>query len=188
MAVVARTYTVEELWELSTAPEYADQRLELSEGELIVMSPTGLQHGWISNRLGRLLAEFVESKGLDIVTSAETGFILAPGTVRAPDFGYISFERLPEGLTERYGPFAPDLAVEVVSPNDRADEVHRKLLDYLRFGTRLVWLVYPGTRTIAVHDGKQASVLNEEALLEGGEVLPGFSLPVRRIFEGPPAR
>jgi Uma2 family endonuclease len=76
----------------------------------------------------------------------------------------------------------------VVSPNDRADEVHRKLLDYLRFGTRLVWLVYPGTRTIAVHDGKQASVLNEEALLEGGEVLPGFSLPVRRVFEGPPAR
>lgn len=183
MTVLARTYTPDELWELSATPEYVDQRLELSEGELIVMSPTGLQHGWIANRIGRLVAEYVESQRLGIVSGAETGYILAPRTVRAPNVGFISFARLPEGMTEHFAPNAPDLAVEVVSPNDRADEVHSKVLEYLRYGTPMVWLVYPASHTIEVYDGPTVRVFGVEDVIEGGDVLPGFRLVVGRVFE-----
>jgi Uma2 family endonuclease len=189
MTLLTRTYTAEDVWELSTAPEYADLRLELSEGELVIMSPAGGSHGVIALQLGWLIKSFVESHNLGYVFGAETGFILGVSddgaeTLRAPDVAFVAHERLPSGAPDRYVPLAPDLAVEVVSPNDRADAVNRKLLDYLRYQTRLVWLVYPATRTIIVHDGAAARVLGDKDALDGGEVLPGFSVPVGRVFEG----
>lgn len=188
MTLLERTYTADDLWELSTAAGYADQRLELSEGELIVMSPSGGNHGIIAMQIGWIIKSFVEAQKLGHVFGAETGFVLdaATGsayTLRAPDVAYVSRDRLPAGAPDGFLPLAPDLAVEVVSPNDRADDVNRKLLDYLRFGTRMIWLVYPATRTIVVHDGAVAHVLSEDAVIEGGDVLPGFSLPVKRVFE-----
>ena len=191
MTLLTQTYTAEDLWELSGEPDYAGLRLELSEGELIVMSPAGGSHGVIALRLGRFMGDFVEAQQLGFVFGAETGFVLDTGTggaytVRAPDVAYVSRDRLPGGAPDRFVPLAPDLAVEVVSPNDRADEVNRKLLDYLRYNTRLVWLVYPATHTIVVHDGAAARVLGENDLLDGGAVLPGFTLPVKRVFEGQP--
>ena len=189
MTLLTRTYTAGDLWDLSVEPEYADLRLELSEGELIVMSPAGGSHGIIALRIGRLVAEFVENRNLGHVFGAETGFVLDAGTggatmLRAPDVAYVSRDRLPSGAPDRYVPLAPDLAVEVVSPNDRADEVNRKLLDYLRYNTRLVWLVYPATHTIVVHDGAAARVLADSDTLDGGTVLPGFSVSVSRVFGG----
>jgi len=189
MTLLTQTYTAAELWELSTSPEYADLRLELSEGELIVMSPAGGSHGIVAMQIGWIIKSFVEAQGLGFVFGAETGFVLdtqtgGAYTLRAPDVAYVSRDRLPAGAPDRYVPLAPDLAVEVVSPNDRADEVNRKLLDYLRYNTRLVWLVYPATRTMVVHDGAVARVLSEDDVLDGGTVLPGFTLPVKRVFEG----
>lgn len=189
MTLLAQTYTADDLWELSSAPEYAGCRLELSEGEMIILSPAGGNHGIIALRLGRIIGDFVDAHHLGLVFGAETGFVLdtptgGAYTLRAPGVAYVSHARLPAGAPDRYVPLAPDLAVEVVFPNDRADEVNRKLLDYLRYNTRLVWLVYPATRTIVVHDGAAARVLTEADVLDGGGVLPGFSLPVKRVFEG----
>jgi Uma2 family endonuclease len=117
----------------------------------------------------------------------ESGFRLetGPDTVRAPDAAFIARERLPVGgLPERYWPAAPDLAVEVVSPGDTYNEVHEKALDWLAFGARLVWVVAPRRRTVTVYRAPDdIVVLDADATLEGGDVVPGWSARVAELFE-----
>jgi Uma2 family endonuclease len=146
--------------------------------------PAGADHGRIAIEVGYRLAAFVKSKGLGTVFAAETGFLLSrdPDTVRAPDVAFVRKGRVatpPRG----YYPGAPDLAVEVVSPDDRSGEVEGKVEDWLGAGTRAVWVVDPASRTVAVHEpGKPARVIRETGILRGGKVLRGFDLPVRDIF------
>jgi Uma2 family endonuclease len=121
------------------------------------------------------------------VTAAETGYVLhrsddGKDTVRAPDVGFVSKARLPAGLPKGYIPFAPDLAVEVVSPNDKAAEIQTKIGEYLRYGVRLIWVLYPDNQSIVVHTKEGARTLTVDDTLDGGDVLPGFSLPVRDLF------
>lgn len=158
--VSVQLYTAADLWALSHQPEYADKRLELREGVLIEMSPAGGLRGQIASRLDRLIGAFVEAHRLGAVTAAETGYVLCARpdgreTVRAPDVGFVAAGRLPEGMPDGYIPFAPDLAVEVISPNDDAEAVQQKVLDYLCFGTRLVWVVYPRAQRRRPHAGRQ---------------------------------
>jgi Uma2 family endonuclease len=184
MALPARRslMTAEELLELPGD----DYKYELIEGELIRMAPTGGEHGVLTVRLGRLLDEYVEAAGLGSVCGAETGFVLrrTPDTVRAPDAAFIARDRIPEtGIPKTYWPFAPDLAVEVISPSDRFDEVQTKVAEYLTAGTRLVWVVNPSTRTVFVyHSGREAQVFGLEDELSGEDVIPGFRCPVKRVF------
>src|SRR5574337_656000 len=131
-----------------------DYKYELVAGTLVRMPPTGWAHGAVSVRIGRLLDEYVEAHGLGVVCGAETGFILLrrPDTVRAPDASFVRKERVPAtGDPDRYWPLAPDLAVEVLSPSDRAVEVQAKLADYFAAGTRLVWVIDPRARTVVVY-------------------------------------
>jgi Uma2 family endonuclease len=132
------------------------------------------------------LDRFVEDHDLGVVFAAETGFQLAraPDTVRAPDVSFVRKERLPEGdLPTGYWPGPPDLAVEVMSPNDSKPEVERKAQEYLRKGVRLVWLVFPRKRAVAVHrPGAPVELLGESDALDGGEVVPGFRYPLARLF------
>lgn len=187
MVVREQLYTAQDLWEISHLPENADKRLELSEGVLIEMTPAGGQHGGIAFSFGLLVGPFVRNNNLGYLTAAETGYILYKNpngrdTVRAPDVGFVAKARLPEGLPEGYIPFAPDLAVEVVSPNDDAGEVQQKVMEYLRYGTRLVWVFYPRTRSVVAHTQTQAVTIDSGGTLDGGDVLPGFQLPVQDIF------
>ena len=187
MAVVERTYTADDLLVLSHASDYADKRLELSDGELIIMAPASMKHGVIASKLDRLIGAFVEERGLGVTTAAETGYILHKNpngrdTVRAPDVGFVAAERLAEGLPDGYVPFAPDLAVEVMSPHDSADEIQKKVLEYLRYGTRLIWVVYPETRTVTIYTANGARIVDDKGTLDGGDVLLGFTLPVSRVF------
>ncbi len=187
MVVQERTTSAEELWELSHRPEHADQRLELVEGIVRVMSPTGGQHGAVASKADRLISDFVEEHGLGYTTAAETGYVLFKNpdgrdTVRAPDVGFVRADRLPEGLPEGYIPFAPDLAVEVVSPGDAASDIHDKVHDFLRYGTRLVWVLYPKSRTATVHTPEGAHTVDAQGALDGGDVLPGFSLRLGELF------
>jgi Uma2 family endonuclease len=185
-----KTYTAEDLWELSHSPEYADKRLELVEGELIEMAPAALKHGNWASLLDRVVGNFVDEYQLGVVTAAETGYILfknpnGKDTVRAPDVGFISKGRLPENPDEwpdGYAPFAPDLAIEVVSPNDTADEIQDRVNDYLKYGTRFVWVFYPKSKSAVVHAPNGSITLGINDELDGGDVLPGFKLPLRRIF------
>jgi Uma2 family endonuclease len=182
-------YTADDLWELSHLTEYDEMRLELSEGNLIIMSPAGGKHGGLAGEIYVYVHQHVKPRNLGYVTAAETGYILhrnpsGKDTVRAPDVGFVSAERLPDGLPDAFIPFAPDLAVEVASPNESGDDIQDKVLDYLRFGTRAVWYFYPKSRTVNVHTSGGTRTLTENEELDGGDVLPGLRLLVRDVFEG----
>jgi Uma2 family endonuclease len=190
MVIRERLYTAEDLWELSHLPENNGKRFELSEGVLITMSPAGWEHGDTAGNIFGRIWLFVRQHQLGSVTAAETGYILfknpdpdGKDTVRAPDVGFISAARVPaDGLPQQYVPFAPDLAVEVVSPNDDADEIQQKVIEYLKYGTRLVWVFYPKSKTVAVHTPDGSRIIGLDGTLDGGAVLPGFTLAVRDVF------
>lgn len=177
-----KTYTADDLWTLSHAPQYANKRLELIDGELYEMTPAGGEHGEITMELGARVRNHVRERRLGRVTAAETGYKLSEITTLAPDIGFIAADRAPERLPKGYIPLAPDLAVEVVSPSDRAADVQHKVQMYLQFGVKLVWVVYPDTRSVMVHTGQGAITLTADDTLDGGDVLPGFTLAVKAIF------
>jgi Uma2 family endonuclease len=182
MLVQEQLLTVEELETMAGEPG----RIELVKGELVKMPPAGHEHGEIAgNTFGRVWS-FVKKNRLGRLYAAETGFVLQrnPDTVRAPDAAFVTAERA-GGQKRRTNFFegAPDLAVEVVSPDDAAEMVNEEVLDYLEAGTRLVWIVNPRTRTATVYRSlSDVRVLTEQESLEGYELLPGFSLPIRKIF------
>lgn len=133
------------------------------------------------------LALAIGRLGLGEVFAAETGFRISrmPDTIRAPDFAFLRGERW-ESLERRDGYIegAPDLAVEVVSPSDSSEEVHEKALEWLDAGVRLLWVLHPRTRTVTVYTPDwQARVLGPDEVLDGGDVVPGFSILVRALFE-----
>jgi Uma2 family endonuclease len=171
-----------------TIDEFAEMPLqgiwELIDGEPIELSPAAGRSGWISATIVALLANHVRQTRLGWAFSAETGFILFDDrqTVRSPDAAVVLRNRLAE-LPESFVPMAPDLAVEVLSPSDRMADALAKVAMYLQAGTPLVWLVNPATRTIVVFRSETDPVtLGESDTLDGGDVLPGFSVPVAEIF------
>ncbi len=150
-----------------------------------MMSPAGFGHGRIANRISVRLGTFVEERSLGVVTTAETGFQIGrdPDTVRAPDVAFVRAERLPAIEPLGYFQGAPDLAVEVLSPQDRAGEAVAKVQDWLDADCREVWVVDPRTRTVTVYrGGNEALVLHASDTLACGELLHGFSIPVAEIF------
>ncbi len=174
--------TADDLWHLPND----DYRYELVAGELIRVPPAGFLHGTVATNFTRLLSEHAIKYDLGVVCTADTGFKLQqnPDTVRAPDVAFVSRERiLAEGKTEKFWPGAPDLAVEVVSPSDRFDEVLEKVEEYLAAGSRLVWIALPRTQTILVcHFTREVRILRRDDELSGEDVLPGFVCRVREIF------
>lgn len=156
------------------------------KGDPHKMSPTGFRHGTIVARLTVALGKYAEANQLGEVTGAESGFKLTsdPDTVRAPDIGFVRRERIPVGnLTEKFWPGAPDLAVEVISPNDRQSEVDENVADYLAAGVRLIWIVNPKTRTVTVHRPDfESQTLNENDVLGGMDVLPDFQYNITGLF------
>ena len=163
-------------------------RCELVRGELIMMSPGGFEHGCVIMDIAAPLRDFVNQNSLGRVTGAETGFCIArdPDTVRAPDVGFVLAERVPAEPVKGYFQGAPDLAVEVLSPEDRAGEVLAKVRDWLAAGCRRVWVVDPRTRTVSVYRSpSEIVVLSDSDTLTDDELLPGFHLPVAEIFTAP---
>jgi Uma2 family endonuclease len=176
--------------QLSEMPELPGRRLELVDGVVIEVSPATMLHGVIVTTLARLIDDYARGHDLGIVGTGAVGYVLRrdPDLVRAPDVSFVSWERVPEtGIPDRgFWDGAPTLAVEVVSPDDRAEEVHAKVRDCLDAGTRQVWVLWPRQRTVTVYipDGA-ARELTSRAPLEGGEVLPGFTATVGELFEVP---
>lgn len=150
------------------------------------MSPASQQHGRLGMRVSGPLDRYVEEHGLGIVFAAETGFRLAssPDTVLAPDVAFVRQERVDAiGDVEGYWPGAPDLAVEVVSRHDLYTAVEEKVIDWLEAGAGMVVVVNPRKRTVTVYRSLTAiTILTEQDTLDGGDVVPGWPLPVRDIF------
>lgn len=160
-------------------------RYELVRGELIRMPPVGPEHGRTAVDLASPLREHVEEHRLGWVM-VEVGYRLErdPDTVRAPDVSFLAASRIPPtGLPPGYVEGAPDVAAEVVSPDDTAAEIEEKVQEYLRHGSRLVLVVHPRTRTVTAYrpDGS-ARVLRGDDTIEGGDVVPGFALSIRALF------
>jgi Uma2 family endonuclease len=180
MATADRITTAEQLLD---APDLG--RCELLRGELIMMSPAGSEHGAVAAEINRSLGNFVKPRGLGTVLGADPGFLIAqdPDTVRAPDVAFLRAERIGGRLPKGFFPGAPDLAVEVLSPGDRASEVLEKVQDWLAAGCLAVWVVEPKKQTITVYDNRHTVVrLRSTDSLSGGDVLPGFSVPVAELF------
>ena len=159
-------------------------RCELVRGELRMMNPAGSEHGRIVGKLTCLLGNHVMANGLGTFFGAETGFILSrePDTVRAPDFAFLRSAR-PASPKRGYYPGAPDLAVEVLSPDDRTGYVREKVAEWLAAGTLAVWVVDPRQRTVAIHEpDRPAFVASESDVIHGGALLSGFELPVGDFF------
>jgi Uma2 family endonuclease len=159
---------------------------ELVKGELKRMPPTGREHGSVTMELAAPLHRYVKLNQLGQVYAAETGFKLEsdPDTVRAPDIAFVRAERIQStGRVQGYGEGAPDLAVEVLSPGNTKREMAEKVEEYFAAGARLVWVVNPKSKTVTVYRSLTDTVtMAEKDTLDGGEVVPGFQIPVAEIF------
>ena len=162
-----------------------NKRTELVRGHLVVREPTGWRHGTVTVNLTVRIAQHVDLTGAGQVLGAETGFTLfrAPDTVRAPDIAFVRRERLPDPATRGFAELAPDLVVEVLSPDDRPGETLAKVGDWLEAGVRLVWVIDPERRLARVYrlDGTE-SVVSEREQLKGEDVLPGFECELASII------
>ncbi|MBI4264683.1 MAG: Uma2 family endonuclease [Acidobacteria bacterium] len=160
-------------------------RYELVDGELRTMSPSGFDHGAVVINVTAPVAQHVKARQLGVVCGAETGFRVAisPDTVLAPDLAFVARDRIPaSGKPKGFFPGPPDLAVEVISPGDTPAGVKEKIALWLAAGTRLLWVVDPARRTVAVHRPGSARVCGPSDTLDGEEVVPGLCVPVADIF------
>ena len=162
-----------------------DHRYELVEGRVLRMSPTGAVHGWLVLHFASQLMQHVDARRLGFVLT-EVGFRLAssPDTVRAPDLAFIRRERLPEaGLPRGFWTGPPDLAVEVLSPDDRPSDVRTKVAEYLQHGVLLVVVIDPDKRAVSVHRRSTPPItLGPADLLDLDDVVQGFRCKVLDIF------
>jgi Uma2 family endonuclease len=168
--------------ELLAMPDDGSRRYELVDGELIAMSPAGLKHSEIALFIGSHLLQHVLAHRLGKAYGADAGFIIRrdPDTVLAPDVSFIRQERVP--VDEGFFPGPPHLAVEVVSPSDRLREVEAKVRTYLSAGTEMVIVVNPRNQTATVTTPAGETHLTIEDALDGGDVVPGWILPLRELF------
>ena len=167
-------------------------RYELVDGELqdrSALQGEGMpsaEHGAASARIVSELVAHVRAGGLGVVL-VECGFVLSEdrSTVRIPDVSFVARTQMPgDGLPSGYFRGGPDLAVEVISPSDKASDLAVKTADYLAAGTQQVWVVEPNTRTVTVYrPGGAARVYGADDTLDGGDLLPGLALPVGDLFE-----
>lgn len=184
MSATTQLFTADEFLHM---PKEETWRCELVEGVIIKMSPAGIEHGAIRVNIAFLLAQHVKANKLGVVLAAETGYKVAsdPDTVLAPDASFIrqqEFERV--GMTKKFWPGAPDLAVEVMSPDDSVRKTDEKAKAWLAHGARMVWVVNPNRRTISVYrPGADAVILTMSDSLDGEAVVPGFRCDVKEIFD-----
>jgi Uma2 family endonuclease len=160
------------------------RKYELVDGAIVV-SPAGSRHGNVALRLGGRLIAFVEEHHLGHAFDSSTGFRLPGGNVRSPDASFVAAGRFPnERVPDDFSDVPPDLAVEVLSPQDRPRQVLDKIGEYLQAGVRLMWIVDPNRERAAVYRSLtdvQELALDDE--LDGGDVVRGFRCSLRAILE-----
>jgi Uma2 family endonuclease len=159
-------------------------RHEWVRGRVVEMPPPGHEHGSLDSVLAGALGGYVRQHRLG-KHYVNTGFLIQPDILRGPDQAFISTKRLTENPppTRGYWATVPDLAVEIVSPDDRADEINQKVREYLEAGVRLVWLVYPRQRQVHVYRASgDVQILFGDATLTGEDVVPGFEIPLSEIW------
>lgn len=182
---IPKIYTVDDLVALPND----NYRYELIRGELIQLPLRDYE----CSGLGIILASFASMFALEskrsTCTMAGTGFLIArnPDTVMASDWAFVRRERTFVKRVCGYLPLAPDIVLEVRSPSDSPREVALKVAQWLAAGTRIVWELNPKTKVLAVHREGETRLLGPNNTLDGGDVLPGFTFELRRLFLEAPA-
>jgi Uma2 family endonuclease len=170
---------------LSPRSDQADRLYELVDG-VLVEKAMGSFESLLAGVLIQLLRNFLDVHPLGTVLAPDGMLRLMPGLVRVPDVSFISWDRFPDRRRPREAIFtaAPDLAVEIISEGNTAAEMDRKLREYFSAGARLVWLVYPEEPVVRVYtNDNEFTLVGEDGTLDGGELLPGFRLPVREWLQ-----
>jgi Uma2 family endonuclease len=178
-AIKEKLLTAEELFEMGDIGP-----CELVEGKIVAMTPPGEEHGTIEANITFALKLYLKSNPIGKVVTGEGGVITRrdPDTVRGVDVMFIAADR-PARDTTKFLPFAPDLAVEIISPSDRWSEIEAKIEEYLSAGTRLAWVVDPRSKTVRVYrPDADIRRLTTADTLNGEDVLPGFSMAVSEVF------
>ncbi len=181
---LTRRMTIEEFERMIALAENADRSFELIDGEMVEKMPTE-EHGSIIGNLLAQLVLFMKQHKLGIVTTdARHRVTEDKHNDFRPDISYVSYARKNEIVRKGVVPLMPDLAVEVKSPDDSAVLMRKKAAYYVENGSRLVWLIFPLKRVVEVYtaDG-DLRILNDSDRLDGADVLPGFVMPVREVFE-----
>lgn len=178
MAVQKQLHTLEEFKRFAEQPENADRVFELINGEIIEKMPGRTSNSQISTVLAFFVRLFCRERNLPCYTSGEAGAFQVEGDVLVPDF---AFKRTP--MSDDYpDPVAPEWAVEVISPTDKAGDIRRKRAVYLAAGI-LLWEIYPEDRTVDVYvPGQPVRTYGIEDMITVGELLPGFTLAIQEIF------
>jgi Uma2 family endonuclease len=170
--------------EFEKLPEPNGYRLELVQGRLVREPMPGEMHGWVTTKLAHRLHDFVERNKLGrVLTNVGVITYRSPDNVRGPDLAFISNARISASPGLSLMSVVPDLCVEILSPSNRAGRMQQKVLEYLATGARMVWVIDPMHRTAAVYRSRSdIRLLTQEDILEGDDVLPGFTLPLVDLF------
>ncbi|MBI2759952.1 MAG: Uma2 family endonuclease [Chloroflexi bacterium] len=187
MTTTAQTplLTVEDLLAM---PDPEDgNRYELLRGRLVCMAAASPRSNVIAFRTMWRVQEFVNANDLGVCGGSEAGFRLTdrPDTFREPDGWFIRKERIPAGgVPDTFWTIAPDLVVEVLSPTDRSGPIAQRVGDYLAAGTPLVWVIDPSKRSAAIFRGDTflPTLVTADGILDGEDVLPGFSLKLADVL------
>lgn len=181
MVVQTKRYTVEEFDQWVMLPENTDKLFEYIGGEIVEVVSNNYA-SVVASKIGFFIQLYLLQQGVaGYVTGADGGYQVA-GERYMPDVGFISKARQPEPCHEAYNPNAPDLAVEVLSPNDNPRDVWVKVVNYLSAGT-IVWVVDPDQKQVEVCvPGQPVKRVGLNDTLDSGEILPGFTLVIKDIF------
>jgi len=159
-------------------------KYEYVEGELIV-SPAKMPHERIGFRLGHLIENYLEQNPIAEIYGSSTGYRMASGNLLSPDLSVVLISRFPDGVEpDSFGYFAPDIAVEVLSPSERQRKLKEKIVEYFANGAKLVLVINPKTRSVTIYRSpEKAETLQETQTLDCSLVLPGFACTVAEIFK-----
>jgi Uma2 family endonuclease len=181
MAVQTQRMTVEEFERFAELPENANRRLEYIGGEIVEVVSNSYS-SLVAAQVLIALGAYVNHHRLGYVTGADGGYKVAEKEDYIPDVGFISKDRLPDPPHDAWISLPPDLAVEVLSPSDEPDNTRIKIINYLAADT-VVWVIDPDQKQVEVYmPGQAGKRLGENDTLDGGDVLPGFTLAVKDIF------
>jgi Uma2 family endonuclease len=182
-----KLYTIDDLWEMDSDSD-TGKLIELVRGEFVMASGSGAQATILAGWLLRKIGNYVDDHDLGYVSGADGNYVLAtkPDTTRIPDLGFVKKERMPKPIPLNYIPVPPDLAVEVISPNDKAKDIRDRINDYLAANVPLIWVIYPSSQRVDIYrasDKAHAEIVGLDGTLKGEDVLPRFSLSVKDVFE-----
>ncbi|MBD2386773.1 Uma2 family endonuclease [Cylindrospermum sp. FACHB-282] len=171
--------TVQDLEKMQA--DYPDYRMELVDGSIVVMSPSGYESEEVGTEFARILGNWVRPRKLGRVVGSSAGFRLPNSDLRAPDVSFVRAERLKRS-TEDYAELVPDLVVEVRSKTDSLDKLREKIQEFISLGTQIGILINPKTRTMEVYRVGEKLILKDGDVLTLPDLFPGWEVPIADIW------